>query len=166
MDETIIITDKTNTSGQMLDVGELLKALNHEAFDNPEGLVLIHNIENQENDPLPITAVFMCGNCDKLHIDSGWGDTSDLIIDRNSIIYQDYRDDTHPETEGITPETDEVGLSITKEELIEILETINKEIQVAISSPPNINLHPLTLVMKCCEMCPSVHLMSGYEIID
>lgn len=151
---SIIIIKKTSDKvGLIINAGELLQALSDKVFKNADfdAPILIHEASNKEDAVCePLTAVFKCGSCDRLHLEAGWLDTSNIVLDAKSVIFQDYRD-KEPKF-------------IQRNELIEILSTIDKKAKVAISTQRDRKISPLTAVMKCSDECPSVHLTTGYEL--
>ncbi len=149
---SLVLVDKSHTAGFSVKVGELLKALKSKAFkDSPDDApIYIHQTtgENNDNEQQPLTAVFYCGSCDKLHLQSGWYDTATEVLTKKAIIHQDYRD--------------REDQYVIRKELIEILNFVNPEDKIAICTTGDLSMTVLTTVLKCSEDCPSVHLLGGY----
>lgn len=148
---SITLVDKSKIAGLSVTVGELLNALNNKVFKNSpdDAPVLIHQSSGQGEDAQPLTTVFKCGSCDKLHLESGWYDTAMTVLSKKAIVYQDYRD--------------REDLYIERKELISILSDINPEDKIVIMTTGDEHLTNLTLVLKCSIECPSVHLLAGYS---
>ena len=149
---SILLIDKSNTAGFSANVGELLKALKNKVFNNSpdEAPIMVHQSTGDGEEAQPVTCVFKCGSCDKLHIESGWYDTANLVLTKDAVIYQDYRD--------------REDKYIQRSELIKILGRIDAHDKIYICTTQDLSLAPLTIVMKCSDECPSVHLLSGYSV--
>ncbi len=149
---SLVLVDKSHTAGFSVNAGELLKALKNKAFKHSpdEAPIFIHQTtgENNDNEQQPLTAVFYCGSCDKLHLQSGWYDTATEVLTKKAIIHQDYRD--------------REDRYVIRKELIEILNFVNPEDKIAICTTGDLSMTVLTTVLKCSDDCPSVHLLGGY----
>ena len=149
----IIVISKSDRVGNYINVGELLEALKNEAFNNEfkeQAPVFIHEA-SPEGKPEPLTAVYTCGNCDKLHLEAGYDDTAHYVLNNKSVIYQDYRNQQQPKF-------------ISRSELMDILERIeDKKSPVGICTTFDDGANPLTEVLKCSPECEAVHLITGYK---
>jgi len=149
----IIIISKSNKIGSYVNVGELLEALNNEAFNTEfkdQAPVFIHQA-SPEGKPEPLTAVYSCGSCDKLHLEAGYDDTSHFVLNNKSVIYQDYRNQIPTKY-------------VSRAELIELLEKMkDKKSPVGINTTLDEGINPLTEVLKCSPECEAVHLVTGYK---
>jgi hypothetical protein len=152
-EKPVVIKSTSNKVGISINVGELLEALKNEAFNNEfkdKAPVFLHEASS-EGKPEPLTAVYVCGSCDKLHLDAGYDDTAHHVLGKKSIIYQDYRNQ-------------EQQKFISRAELIDILERIQeKKKPVGICTTFDNGANPLTEVLKCSPECEAVHLITGYK---
>jgi len=151
--KSIRIKSTSDNYGSFINVGELLEGLNHESFNDEykdEAPIFIHQLLNEENYE-PLTTVLICGNCNKIHLESGYEDTSNYVLNSKSIVYQDYRKSENPKY-------------ISRAELIDILERIDdKKAPIGICSTFDEGSNPLTDVIKCSPECEAVHLLTGYR---
>lgn len=141
----IIVKSKTKFYGECLNTFELLQALKSPVFESEAAPVSI----KLEANYLPLTMVYLCDGCSKLHLVCGQLGEDEYIGSKSSIhVLVDHTTD---------------GKCVSKSELIEALECLFENHEVIIENLGDPRNYPLTEVFKCHDKCPAVHLDCGYE---
>lgn len=145
--DNLTAIDKSLLQGKYTTVQELLSGLKSNVFSSStENSIVTLSTDGNINEPL--TLIFKCQHCNALHLESGYNGTEFEIGD---VVYID--------------KTSEMGDYISIQELISILEEeVNNEefmkSPISIACSIDDRSYPMTMLIRCSEECPHVHITS------
>lgn len=141
---SVILKSKTRVLGDGINCSELLEAISNPMF--------------KDNAPVQVRCdqyigwlkmIYRCQNCSRLHFAIGELDSAQhLEAVVHHQIYADHYSD---------------GNVVTKKELVSILLDTPESTEIILESSIYSIGYKLTLVYKCCDECPCVHLDCYYE---
>lgn len=141
----IEIKSKGKIFGQTFNTFELIEALKDPKLTDDNAPITIYT----KNFSALLKIIYECGSCDKLHL-IGCED-GDELFDSDFIKGKIHINHSYKK-----------GKYITKKELLNLLESIPKIMNITIETYNDEHPYTLTSVYKC-PSCPAIHLDAAYD---
>lgn len=139
--------DKSLLQGTPTTVRELLIGLKSKVFSTStkESVVTVCTKKGESE---PLTLILKCQHCDSLHLESGYNEPQ---FEMGDVIYID--------------KSNQIGDYISYGELVSMIEDEinNKDFMdspISIACSEDSKSHPMTMLIKCSEDCPVIHIIS------